>query len=259
METGRRPGGVVVHRGLVAQDLLISQSHLGPGIDTQLLGEQTPQPVIDPQRIGLPPHPAQRHHQQRAQRLTQRMLGHQSPQPRHRVMRTALFQPQLQQPLPRTELTVLQHRRRSGQDRATPLRQRTAPVKSQRTLQSSRFLSRARHLPRPGQSLLETQQIQLPVRDHHPVTGPLGDQQPPPVRNTRPQIRHDLAHLMPGRRGRPVRPHRIHQPRQRNHPVGLQQQNSQHGTRPRTAHPQTVVPVPYLKRAQHTEPDSTPP
>ena len=50
---------------------------LRPGHQPQLVGEQPPGVVVDPEGLGLPARAVQRHDLQRPQALTQRMVGDQ--------------------------------------------------------------------------------------------------------------------------------------------------------------------------------------
>ncbi len=59
------------HRGLDA-------AQLRPGLEPQLFAEDVASLLEDAQGVGLPPGPVQRHHQQSARSLAQRMFGHQA-------------------------------------------------------------------------------------------------------------------------------------------------------------------------------------
>ena len=52
----------------------MEQSESGPGIQSQLVGEREPGPLIGPQGIGLTPGAVQGHHLQRAQPLAKRVV-----------------------------------------------------------------------------------------------------------------------------------------------------------------------------------------
>jgi hypothetical protein len=225
-------------------------AQLRTGLDAQLPGEQLVPGPEGGQRLGLPAAPVQRHHQQRAQPLPQRVLDHQPAQLGHALgvppQPQLGLQPGLQygQPL-LVELRgeVTQHvARRVGQGRSAPQRQRLAQ-------QRARFL--VRRGPGGRDQAAEAVQVDLvgldveQVPGAHPTDRDTVEQAAQPV--------HVHLEVLPRRARRLLAPDRLHQPGYGDQPARLQQQRGEHVALLGRAEVQRPAAGPRLDRAEQPE------
>ena len=71
---GRRPAGGVQRR-VLGEDRRLQPAQLGSRLEAELLAEELPALLEDPEGVGLPPGAVEREHQQPAEPLAQRMRG----------------------------------------------------------------------------------------------------------------------------------------------------------------------------------------
>ena len=73
MSPRRPPGGGAVERRVVIEDLALEPLQLRARLDTQLVHERAPRPLIRVQRLRLSARPVEREHQLSAQTLAKRV------------------------------------------------------------------------------------------------------------------------------------------------------------------------------------------
>ena len=246
----RLVGHDAIERGILAQDRLLQAPQLRSRLQPERLDERVAGVAEHVERLGLPPRPVEREHQQRAQALAQRVLVDERAQPADRLAVAPRVEVVLERQLGRRKVKLLEAADLRGRERllehagergSVPERERLARQIATGSVAVRGAYDEPLEAQRVDRRRVDLQLVAAPVR--HDLRRALAGQEPA-------QLGDVLLHHLRGGRRRLLAPEPLDQPLDRDGRVGAQRQHREHRALLRASELERTVVQVYVDGAQ---------